>query len=439
MILGALFIHIILIFAMCVSVVFFETDCKKIIFWILLIMLTSILGFAVYFVWFCDKPALKKSIRKKFCEDDVYRTLAKFSLSENKSNSETLNFNKRHYSAEIFKNSDIKVIDNTEIFDNNILHDIENANQYIIIDTFKFLAGINNESIIQLLKEKQSMGISVNCVFTKCKFKDRKVIKDLRLSGVTVCKFNKRDTFNKYYKNSKNMICIDGQMAYIYHTCCIKSKDKPISYSNLYYRLVGEVLKTIDLDCHLDVSFATQKYYQLETSDYQPIGEIEMQYVSSVTDKDFEGLFLKAINDAKKQIIIHTNQFIPTPSIKQALIMAILSGIDVKIMLSKAGCYNNYYASRAYIKEMAMYGATAYIYDGVIASNFIIIDNLSFVGNFSIANLEIRNNLQNVLIVNNAIFSNQTREYFNEMVKNSYRICKPKNVLLKEKIFKKFN
>ena len=439
MVLGVLFIHVILIFIMCVSVVFFESDCKKNIFWILLIIITSILGFVVYFVWFCDKPSLKKSIRKKFEEDEVYKGLVKFSLNEVKSNNEILNFNKRHYSAEIFKNSDIKVINSMEIFDNNILQDLENASQYIIIDTSKLLAGINNESIIQLLKEKQKMGVNVSCIFTKYKFSDRKTIKDLHTAGVTVCKFNKHDTFNKYYKNDKNIICIDGRKAYIYHNCCTRSKDKPISYSNLYYCLTGEVVKTIDLDCHLDVNFATQKYYQLENLEYMADGETEMQYVTSVADKDFEGLFLKAINDAKKQIIIHINQFVPTPAIKQAMIMAILSGIDVKIMLSKTGCYNNYYASRAYIKEMAMYGATAYIYDGMIGSNFIVIDNLTFVGNFSIANLEIRNNLQNVLIVNNINFSKQMLEYFNEMVKNSYRICKPKNVLIKEKIFKKFN
>lgn len=439
MVLGALFIHIILIFAMCISIVFFETDCKKIIFWSLIIILTSILGFAVYFVCFCDKPALKKSIKKKFVEDDVYKELVKFSLSETKSSNETLNFNKRHYSAEIFKNSNIKTINSVEVFDNTILQDLENASQYIIVDTFRFMAGINNDSIVQLLKEKQRMGVSVSCIFSKCKFSERKIVKDLRLVGVTVCKFNKRDTFNKYYKNAKNIISIDGNKSYIYNTCCTKSKDKPVSYSNLYYLLTGDVVKTIDLDCHLDVNFATQKYYQLETMEYHANGETEMQYVSSVADKDFEGIFLKAINDAKKQIIIHINQFIPTPAIKQALVMAILSGIDVKIMLSKARCYNNYYASRAYIKEMAMYGATAYIYDGVIGSNFIIIDNLTFVGNFSIANLEIRNNLQNVLIINNSIFSKQMLEYFAEMVTNSYRICKPKNVLLKEKIFKKFN
>ena len=282
------------------------------------------------------------------------------------------------------------------------------------------------------------MGVIVKCIYDKCRFKDRKVLKELRESGVRVCNFNKKDTFNKYYKNAKNLISIDGVKTYIYNSFEYKAKEKPVSCSNLYYKLQGEVNKSIDLDCHLDMSFATQKYYELENTEYLPMGEMEMQYVSSVMDKDFEGLLLKAINDAKKQIILHINKFIPTPAIKQALSMAILSGIDVKIMLSKNSTMS-YYASRAYLKEMAMYGATAYIYDGVIGSNFVIIDNLTFVGNFSLVNLEIRNNLQSVLIINDKDFSRKTQLYFNELVNNSYRICKPKNVLFKEKIFKKFN
>ena len=86
-----------------------------------------------------------------------------------------------------------------------------------------------------------------------------------------------------------------------------------------------------------------------------------------------------------------------------------------------------------------MYGATAYIYDGIISSNFVAIDNLAFVGNFSLVNMEIRNNLQNILIINHIDFAKKMQSYFDNMVNNSYRICKPKNVLFKEKIFKKFN
>lgn len=439
MIILALVIHVILILAMLIAVLCFENDCKKIIFWNLIIVLTSIFGFLVYFICFCDKPWLKKSIKTKFEQDEIYKNLVNYSAKDTNSNNETINFNKRHYSAEIFKNSEIQIFDNEDVFISNLSNDLEKAQEYIILDNEIFLSGINNYNIISLLKEKQSMGVTVKCIYDKRNFKDRVLIKELRESGIRVCNFNKRDTFNKYYKNAKNLISIDGSKAYIYNSFNYKVKEKPVSCSNLYYRVQGEVVKSIDLDCHLDVSFATQKYYELEHSEYLPTGNIEMQYVSSVMDKDFEGLFLKAINDAKKQIIIHINKFIPTPAIKQALLMAILSGIDVKIMLSKVGHSTNYYASRAYLKEMAMYGATSYIYDGVIGSNFIIIDNLTFVGNFSLVNLEIRHNFQSVLILNSNTFSLKTQQYFNELVNNSYRICKPKNVLLREKIFKKFN
>ncbi len=438
MIILAIIIHIILILAMNVAVICLENDCKKIVFWNLIIVCTSIVGFIVYFIWFCDKPRLKNNIKTKFEQDEIYKNLIEFKISNTKSNNETINFNKRHYSADIFKNCDIQIFDNHEVFFNNFINDIEQAEEYIILDNLSFLMGIKNDSVISLLKEKQLLGVQVKCIYDKRKFSDRKLIKELREGGIRVCEFNKYDKFNKYYKNSKNIIVIDGVKAYIYNSVECKSKDKPISCSNLYYKLQGEVVKSIDLDSHLDVSFATQKYYELEHNQYEGKGELEMQYVSSVADKDFEGLFLKAINDAKKQIIIHINKFVPTPAIKQALIMATLSGIDVKIMISKQDCSINYYASRAYLKEMAMYGANAYIFDGVIVSNFIVIDNLTFMGNFSLVNLEIRNNLQNVLIINNHNFSSQTQNYFNDMLNNSYRICKPKNVLFREKIFKKF-
>ena len=439
MIIWALIIDILLVFAMMIATICFENDCKKIIFWNLIIVITSVFGFIVYFIWFCDKPRLKKSIKTKFEQDEIYKNLVNYQISDINSRCETLNFNKKHYMAEITQNSDIKVFDSYEAFINTLASDIESAQQYIIIDTSRFLGGINNDNIISLLKEKQLTGVNVKCIFDKSKFSERKIIKELSERGIRVCKFNKYDNFNKYYKNDKNIISIDGDKTYIYNACEFKASEKPIICSGLCFKLQGNITKSIDLDCHLDVSFATQKYYELEKQDYLTVGNMEMQYVSSVADKDFESIILKAINDAKSKIIIHINKFIPTPAIKQALRMAILSGIDVKIMLSKQSCSINYYSSRAYLKEMAMYGATAYIYDGIILSNFIAIDNLAFVGNFSLVNLEIRNNLQNMLIINNHDFAKKIQNYFDNMVNNSYRICKPKNVLFKEKIFKKFN
>lgn len=430
-------INILLVLAMMIAVLCFEKDCKKIIFWNLIIVLTSFLGFLVYIIWFCDKPSIKKNKQKKFDEDKIYKELSNFKLTNATSKNEFINFNKRNFEADIFNQSSIDMIDNYEIFSNNIASDIDKASGYIIIVTNQFLNGINNENIISLLKEKQSVGVDVKCVYTKASHKDRAVIKDLKNNGVRVCKFTKNN-LNKYYKNAKNIVDIDGHISYMYEYVEVKSK-QPVTNSNLFFKLTGDVMKSIDLDCHQDISFASRKYCELENKEYNGNGEVEMQYISSVADKDFEGVFVKAINDAKKSITIYVNKFIPTPSINQALRMAIMSGVEVKIMLSKANYSMGYYSSRAYLKEMAQYGATGYIYDGYFGSNFVLIDNLSIVGNFSLVNLEIRNNLQNMLVINNTKFKELLYSYFLKQVNDSYRICKPKNELLREKIFKKFN
>lgn len=434
----ALILHTLFIITMLVTVMWLEKDCKKIMLWSLIIVVTSIIGFVVYFIFFCDKPRIKNTIKLKFEQDEIYKRLMKVELSNTTSSNEFINFNKRHYSADVFQKSDIETITNLDEFVNRVATDIENAKSYIIVENEVFLASINNENIIALLKEKQSMGVEVKCVYGKRNFKDREIIKDLRNAGVRVCRFNRTDSFNKYYKNNKNIISIDGEQVYLYSYLNHKCEDK-VECSHLYFNVKGNIVKAIDLDCHLDLTFATQKVYELPENIKYIDGELEVQYVTSVVDKDFEGLFLKAINDARKSIIIHIDKFIPTPAIKQALHMAIMSGVEVKIMLAKNNHTLEYYSSRAYLKEMAMYGASGYLFDGQICSSFIVIDDLTLAGNFSLVNLEIRNNLQNVLIVNNDKFSKDMVEYFNDKVNNSYRICKPKNTLLREKIFKKFN
>lgn len=434
----AFIIHTLLIITMLITVMWLEKDCKKIILWNLIIVLTSVLGFIVYFIFFCDKPRIKNTIKLKFEQDEIYKKIMKVQLSNNTSNNEFINFNKRNYSADIFKQTSIDTIFNTEDFISKVTRDIDRAENYIIIQNQYFLSSINNENIIGLLKEKQRMGVEVKCVYGKACFKHRDVIKDLRLNGIRVCRFNRTDSFNKYYKNNKNIISVDGKQVYLYNHINHKCEDK-IECSNIYFKVGGDAVRAIDLDCHLDLSFATQKVYEIPKNIKYELGNLETQYVTSVVDKDFEGLFLKAINDTHKTIIIHTDKFIPTPAIKQALQMAIMSGVEVKIMLAKNQASLQYYSSRAYLKEMAMYGATAYLFDGQIASNFIVMDGLTFVGNFSLVNLEIRNNLQNILIVNNEKFTTDITSYYNNQINNSYRICKPKNTLLREKIFKKFN
>ena len=83
MIMFALALYVVLTLAMLVGVIFFENDCKKIILWHLIIVFTSVFGFLVYFIWFCDKPKLKKSIKTKFEQDAIYKNLSNHEIVSN--------------------------------------------------------------------------------------------------------------------------------------------------------------------------------------------------------------------------------------------------------------------------------------------------------------------------------------------------------------------
>ena len=87
--------------------------------------------------------------------------------------------------------------------------------------------------------------------------------------------------------------------------------------------------------------------------------------------------YLHMISRAKKYIYIQSPYFIPDESVMDVLKMAILSGIDVRIMVpNKPDHIFVYWATYSFIGELAHYGAQTYIYDnGFIHTKMIIIDD----------------------------------------------------------------
>lgn len=92
-----------------------------------------------------------------------------------------------------------------------------------------------------------------------------------------------------------------------------------------------------------------------------------MQLVKSGPDSEFpaiEQAILKMISMAKDHIYITTPYFIPTESILNALKIASLSGIDVRILFP--GRYDHilvYYASRTYLADLAKSDVKVYFYN----------------------------------------------------------------------------
>ena len=150
-----------------------------------------------------------------------------------------------------------------------------------------------------------------------------------------------------------------------------------------------------------------------------------MQIVSSGPDTHWPSIqynYFKMINEANKSIYIQTPYFILEDSVLEALKIAALSGIDVKIIIpAKPDHPFVYWANLSYIGELLESGAKCYKYEkGFIHSKLILIDGkISSVGT---ANMDIRSFKLNFEI-NSIIYDKNVTAQFENAFDNDLENC----------------
>ena len=432
-------LYLILFAGMFISIILFEHNSKKIIFWGLIISLTSIFGYLIYFLFYSDRGYLKKYLKVKEKEDIIYKKLVEYKVLSDTANCDLINFAKRVYDENFYKNSKFEIL-KREDFNEKLIQDIECAKNFIILDSFTLLDSINPEIMVASLIEKHKSGVSVKVVYSKIARKDKDFFKQLKLAGVRVCKFTKFVKNSGFYKNNKNIISIDGNVTYLYSRNIVTNRKANVEYFSLFYRLSGDIVKSIDLHAHLDVTFATRKYYSvLDYSKHNIKSNIEFQYIGTNINNSLLDLILKAIIEAKDSIVIHVDKFIPNESILEAIKLAAKSNIKVKLMISNVNRQYGYYTSRFYVKELAREGVVCYYFDGHINSNYVVIDEeIVMLGTISFVNQSLLCDLQDVLLISDKSTAQQFIDMFNNSINNSYKLCNPKRILFREKFFIKF-
>ena len=99
--------------------------------------------------------------------------------------------------------------------------------------------------------------------------------------------------------------------------------------------------------------------------------------------------FIRMITNAERYILIQSPYFVTDESIMEALKIALLSGVEVRIMIpNKPDHVFIYWATLSYVGELIGYGAKVYIYDnGFLHAKVVVVDDqISAVGscNFDI-------------------------------------------------------
>src|SRR5699024_1423694 len=123
--------------------------------------------------------------------------------------------------------------------------------------------------------------------------------------------------------------------------------------------------------------------------------------------------YIKMILSAKEYIYIQTPYFIPDESLRDALWIAALSGVNVKIMIpNKPDHPFVYWATLSHIGDLLEVGAEVYIYQkGFLHAKTIVVDGK--IASVGTANIDVRSFRLNFEV--NAFLYNRSEEHTSEL------------------------
>jgi len=260
--------------------------------------------------------------------------------------------------------------------------------------------------LIDALTEKAKEGVEVRFLYDQIgshklpsSFFDRLV----RAGGQAASFFpSKIPYFNirVNYRNHRKLSIVDGKYGFIggfnVGDEYLGLNEKFGYWRDTHLMIRGDAVMQMQVQFLLDWNLASprkakedDKYFPSE----DPGGKVGVQIVSSGPNYPIEhtrNVYLKMIHAAKESIYIQTPYFIPDESVLTALKMAVLSGVDVRVMIPGRPDHKMvYWASFSYLGDLISSGMKCYLYDkGFLHAKTIVVDGE--VASVGTANFDIR-------------------------------------------------
>src|SRR5699024_2173612 len=315
-----------------------------------------------------------------------------------------------------------------------LIQDLEKATNHIHIQYYIFRLDNLGKRILNVLERKAKEGVEVRLLFDDMGSRGlykRHFHNLIRLGGKVEAFFPSilpliNTRLN--YRNHRKIVVIDGATAYIGGFNVgdeYLGQVKKFGYwRDTHLRIEGSAVHPIQTRFLLDWNQASAEKDIEYNEQYFPAiprkGDISMQIVSSGPDSEWEQIkdgYLKMIFRAKKYIYIQTPYFIPDVSFLDALRIACLSGVDVRIMIpNKPDHVFVYWATYSNVGHLLKAGAKIYIYDnGFLHSKQIVIDDE--VATVGTANIDVRSfklNFEVNAFIYDPIAAHQLAELFEQ-------------------------
>lgn len=409
--------------------------------WLLLLYFIPVIGFVLYLVLAQNfhkdrmfkmkeiEGELKYAVRRQ--EESIFRRKLRLRDPELERFKRLILYNLNEGEAVLTDNNDVRIYTDGEDKFRDLLYEMEHAKRYIHLQYYI----IRNDELWQeleaMLIRKAKEGVKVRVLFDSmgCREMRRAYWARLREAGVEAAEFFPallgKFQLRVNYRNHRKIVVIDGRIGFVggfnIGREYLGRNHKFGYWRDTHLCIEGSAVTSLAVRFVLDWNYAAKENLFLDDSlfeipKYVRDGRDPVQIITSGPDSKYPKIrdnYLRLIHMARKRIYVQTPYFIPDDDIKDALVIAAKSGIDVRIMIPcKPDHPFVYWATYSYIGEMIEAGARCYTYDnGFLHSKCLCVDGLvSCVGT---ANMDIRSFALN-FEVNAVIYSAKTTQRLEE-------------------------
>lgn len=465
-------IYILFLFAVCLRIIYDTQTVTKTLAYLLLVIFLPLLGIFIYFSvginYRKNKLYSKKIIQDAKQEKLVLEKLETYNadnLSHLVGDKGFLGLMKMIFETDrspITTNNTVQLLSNGEEKFPEVLKALSNAKNHIHIEYYIFEDDETGRSIEKILIDKVKEGVEVRFIYDDFGSSSirKNLVKRLKENGINAFPFYKIKLIHLAnrlnYRNHRKIIVIDGKTSFVGGINVSDKYDNSKGGSKLFWRdmhlkIEGDATAILQHIFIGDWNYCADKKLNV-TEKYFPKPEIisnatqNVQIVSSGPDSDRPSIYyaiIKTIQSAKQEILLTSPYFIPGETIIDAIKMAALSGVKVKLLvpgISDSFLVNA--AAKSYYTQLLQAGVQIYLYQkGFVHAKTVVADrSVAMVGT---ANLDYRSfdlNFEVNAVVYDKEIAAKLANYFDEDLKNADEIeinswlNRPKHIQLIEKI-----